>query len=253
MPEKSTPVPAPPGEDLSAKPRSDTTSAAGSLTLVRLGIIIAKHKRLVFGLPMLAVLLVTPVVFTRPLTYTATTRVLPPLQSQSLASDLLGQVGALAGLGMQDPSEVYVGMLKSRTVADNLIKRFDLKNLYEEATYEETRSALADRTWIAAGQRDHIITVDVDDHDPKRAADLANAYAEELQKLTQILAVTEASQRRLFFEKQLTVAKEGLAAAETALKKTQESTGLIKLDDQGGWYSNRSRECRPRLRAGRCK
>jgi uncharacterized protein involved in exopolysaccharide biosynthesis len=96
----------------------------------------------------------------------------------------------------------------------------------------ETRKDLADNSTITAG-KDGLITVDFDDEDPKRAAAVANAFVEELDKLTQSLAVTEAGQRRLFFERQLQQAKEDLSKAEVALKVTQEQTGLIKLDDQG--------------------
>jgi uncharacterized protein involved in exopolysaccharide biosynthesis len=150
---------------------------------------------------------------------------------------LLGQLGGLAGLagssvGLKIPSDLYVGMLKSRTVADNVIARFDLQELYGMQTMVETRKMIADNTYIAAG-KDGLITVEFEDKDPTRAAAVANAYVEELDKLSQSLAVTEAAQRRLFFERQLKQAKEDLSNAEQALKVTQEKTGLIKLDDQG--------------------
>jgi uncharacterized protein involved in exopolysaccharide biosynthesis len=96
----------------------------------------------------------------------------------------------------------------------------------------ETRNDLASNSGITAG-KDGLITISVDDEDPKRAAAIANAYVEELDRLSQSLAVTEAAQRRLFFERQLKQAKDDLSKAEVALKVTQEKTGLIKLDDQG--------------------
>ena len=122
-------------------------------------------------------------------------------------------------------------MLKSRTVADNLVARFGLKDLYERETLQDTRRELEQRTTISHG-RDGIITISFEDRDRKRAADVANGYVDELYKLTQTLAVTEAGQRRLFLEKQLKLTKEGLVEAELALKKTQETTGFIKLDEQ---------------------
>jgi uncharacterized protein involved in exopolysaccharide biosynthesis len=123
-------------------------------------------------------------------------------------------------------------MLKSRTVADNIIDRFELQKLYDKDTMVETRKEFASNSSITAG-KDGLITIEFDDEDPKRAAAIANAYVEALDKLTQSLAVTEAAQRRLFFERQLMQAKEDLSKAEVALKVTQEQTGLIKLDDQG--------------------
>jgi len=123
-------------------------------------------------------------------------------------------------------------MLKSRTVADRLIERFALQKLYDRATLLDTRRVLEQRTAISHG-RDGIVTVQFEDTDPARAAEIANAYIQELYQLTQTLAVTEAGQRRLFLEKQLKLTRDALADAEVELKKTQEATGLIKLDEQG--------------------
>jgi uncharacterized protein involved in exopolysaccharide biosynthesis len=123
-------------------------------------------------------------------------------------------------------------MLKSRTVADNIIVRFDFQKIYDEETMVETRKEFASNSGITAG-KDGLITIAFDDEDPKRAAAVANAYVEELDKLTQSIAVTEAAQRRLFFERQLQQAKKDLGEAEVALKLTQEKTGLIMLDSQG--------------------
>jgi uncharacterized protein involved in exopolysaccharide biosynthesis len=123
-------------------------------------------------------------------------------------------------------------MLKSRTVADNLISRFELGEVYGDRLLSDTRRHLQNLTAIASG-RDGIITIEVDDKDPKRAADLANAYVDELKKLTKILAVTEASQRRLFFEQQLLQAKDNLTAAEIAARQGLQKSGLAQVDAQG--------------------
>jgi uncharacterized protein involved in exopolysaccharide biosynthesis len=200
-------------------------------------IVLAKHKRLIAIVTSSGALLSVIVSLLLPNIYTGTARVLPPQQAQSNAALLLGQLGgiaALAGgsLGIKNPSDLYVGMLKSRTVADSVIERFNLKGLYGKDTMVETRKVLSENTTITSG-KEGLITIDVEDEDPTLAAEIANAYVEELDKLTQSLAVTEAAQRRLFFERQLHQAKEDLSAAEIALKKTQETTGLIKLDDQG--------------------
>lgn len=205
--------------------------------LIKLLIIVAKHKKLVLGLPLFAGLLAAAVTILMPNVYTGTARILPPQQNQSAAAALLGQLGGLGGvaagsLGIKNPADLYVGMLKSRSVADALIERFGLQALYQKETLDDTRRVLADLTTISAG-RDGIITVQVDDHDPRRAADLANAYLEQLEKLNERLALTEAAQRRLFFEKQLHSQKDALAVSEVSLQQTQEKTGLIKLDEQG--------------------
>jgi tyrosine-protein kinase Etk/Wzc len=116
-------------------------------------------------------------------------------------------------------------------VADALIQRFNLKKVYGVERSIDARDKLAGRTQIASG-KDGLISIAVDDPDPKLAAALANGYVEELFQLMQSVAVSEASQRRVFFENQLVAAKDDLIKAEEALKKTQESTGLIQLDSQ---------------------
>ena len=197
----------------------------------------AQNRRVLVGLPVLTAVLAAVVSFLVPVYYAGVTKILPPTQNQSSMMLALSQLGGAAGmpaaaLGLRTPSELYVGMLKSRTIADALIERFALRRIYEARTLDDARKVLAKRTTISHG-RDGIITVEVEDRDRNRAADLANGYVEELFQLTQTLAVTEASQRRLFLEKQLKAAKNSLADAEVDLKRTQETTGLIKLDDQG--------------------
>jgi uncharacterized protein involved in exopolysaccharide biosynthesis len=206
------------------------------LTLLDLLIAVAKHKVMIFVVTLGAALLAVIVSLLLPNIYTGTARIMPPQQTQSAAAMLLGQLGGVAGvassaLGIKNPSDLYVGMLKSRTVADRLIGQFNLQTLYEKDTMVETRLALDDNTTIRA-EKDGLIRISFDDKDPQRAAAVANGYVEELDRLTQSLAVGEAAQRRLFFERQLQQAKQQLADAEVALKETQEKTGLIQLDNQ---------------------
>jgi uncharacterized protein involved in exopolysaccharide biosynthesis len=147
----------------------------------------------------------------------------------------LGNLAALAGsagAGLKNPNDLYVGMLKSRTVADNLIQRFDLNKLYDEEYQSLTRKRLEKETTITAG-KDGIIVIQVDDKNPKRAAELANAYVDELFKLTKVLAVTEASQRRLFFERQLEQAKDSLAKSEASTRQALQKGGLVLVEGQG--------------------
>ena len=209
------------------------------ISLIDLLIVLAKHKRLIIGLPLIVGICAAVVTFFLPPIYTATAKILPPQQGgQSSAAAMLSQMGGMGGstgaaLGMKNPNEMYVAMLKSRTVADNMIQRFGLMDAYKTAAMVDARKVLGIASQIAAGRTDGVITIHVDDRDPKRAAELANAYIEELHKLSQTLAVTEAGQRRLFLEKQLKQAKDSLADAEVAMRKLQETTGLIKLDDQG--------------------
>lgn len=199
-------------------------------------IVLAKHKKLVLALPFVVAVLAAGISLLLPNIYTGTTRILPP-QGQSSSSALLAQLGGLAGLaggvpGIKNPNDLYVGMLKSRTVADNLIQRFDLNTLYDEDYQSNTRKKLEKMTAITSG-KDGIITIEADDKDPKRAAELANGYVDELFKLTKVLAVTEASQRRLFFERQFEQARDNLAKAEAAAWQAMDKGGLVQVEGQG--------------------
>lgn len=201
-------------------------------------IVLARHKRLVVGLTAIAGVISLAVAFLLPKWYLATAKILPPQQSQSNAVAILGQLGALTGgasqaLGLKNPSEIYVAMLKSRRVADSLIQRFDLKTVYGREYLFDTRKDLAQNSSITT-TRDGVIAIEVEDKDPKRAADLANGYVEDLRKLTVHLAVSEAGQRRLFFEGQLKKAKEDLIASEMQLKRFTQDAGLVNPQGQIG-------------------
>ncbi len=132
----------------------------------------------------------------------------------------------LAGFGLRNPSDLYVGILESRALADSVINRFDLKQVYGVTYYQSARKHLRRNTSIKAG-KDTLIHIEVSDRDPKRAAELANAYVEELSKRDSTVTLTEASQRRSFFEEQLAKQRDLLADAEIALRNTQQTTGLM--------------------------
>ena len=206
------------------------------IDLLDLLIVVAKNKRLILRNSLVAALAAVVVSFLLPKQYTATTTIMPPQQGQSTAAAMLGQLGGLAGmagasLGIKNPADLYIGMLKSRTIADDLLKAFGLKALYKADTDEDARKSLAKNLSATAG-KDGLIKIEFTDKDPKRASDIANAYVDELNKVTSTLAVTEASQRRLFFEGQLDSVKDKLAKAEFDLKKLQDKSGMIQVYPQ---------------------
>jgi uncharacterized protein involved in exopolysaccharide biosynthesis len=206
------------------------------ISLVNALIVLAKHKKKMVGLPIAAAILSAVVSFALPDIYKASVKMLPPQQSQSSAAALLSQLGGVAGLaagvgGIKNPNDLYVGMLKSRTVADQLITRYDLKRLYDTTSQEKARLKLDSDTSINAG-KDGIITIDVESKDQNLVAKLANGYIDELSRLTKQLALTEAAQRRVFFERQLEQAKNKLADAEISLKKGLDVRGVINVDTE---------------------
>jgi uncharacterized protein involved in exopolysaccharide biosynthesis len=165
-------------------------------------------------------------------TYTAKTQFLPPQQQQSAAANVLASLGALGGLagaaaGIKSPSDQYVTFLKSVSLQDALIQRFKLTEKYEVKLKTDARTALSENVRILSG-KDGLISVEVDDKDPKFAAELANAHVEELRNLLGRLAVTEAQQRRMFFEKQLQLTKVNLAKADLALKSSGINSSVLK-------------------------
>jgi len=162
--------------------------------------------------------------------YTAQAVFLPPQNApgsgMAQIASQLGSLGALSGLGGKSTGEVYVGILGSRTIADVLVKRFDLQKVYKTKRLSDTEKVLKHRSKFNSG-KDTLITISVEDHDPKRAAEIANGYLDVLHDQNGKLALTDSAQRRLFFGQQLEREKDALEDAEVELKKTQEQTGLI--------------------------
>lgn len=167
-------------------------------------------------------------------TFTASTTLMPPAQqSSSSIAAIAGALGGLAGAAMtKSPVDQYVSLLKSRNVANAIITRFNLKELYAVQTLQETRDELAKNVVVTAGKKDGLVNIDVSDHDPQRAADMANAYAEELRRINKEFAVGEASQRRVFFETQMKSARDTLSDADAALNASGVSAQTMNVAPQ---------------------
>lgn len=211
----------------------DEQRAQSSLSALDIFLIVLENVRLLIVVPVIAAIAGYMLSYVVPPTYTATTRVLPPQQPSSSATALLAnQLGAITGLagsslGLKSPADIYVAMLTSRTIADRIVERFELKKVYSKDLMDDVRKELASRT-KATATRDGLIVVDVDDRSPQRAAEMANAFVEELRKLSQSIAVTEAGQRRVFFEEQLRLTDRNLRKAEIALRESGISEATIK-------------------------
>jgi uncharacterized protein involved in exopolysaccharide biosynthesis len=221
---------------------ADTSNEGLAISLIDILTQLAVHKRLVAaftGGMMVAGLILAFLIL--PAKYTATTRIMTPQQVPSSAGIMMSQLsgagaGSLMSLAsggslLRNPNDLYVGMLKTRPIADAIIHRFDLDQVYRSKDMEAARKKLADNTVVTA-ERDGLIAVSFVDTDKKRSADVANAYTEELRNLMKHLALTEASQRRIFYEEQLKDAKESLLAAELTFQQVQQKKGLVQLDSQ---------------------
>lgn len=211
---------------------SSLQEAGDEISLLDLLQTIIDNLRLLVLGPLVVGVAALGISFLIPPTYTAKTQFLPPQQQQSAAASMLASLGSLGGLagavgGIKNPADQFLAYMKSVTLQDSLIERFKLLERYKAKTKTDARLALTDNVRAVSG-KDGLISVEVDDKDPNFAAELANAHVEELGKLLGKLATTEAQQRRLFFEKQLTLAKDKLIKSEIVLKATGVSGSVLK-------------------------
>jgi uncharacterized protein involved in exopolysaccharide biosynthesis len=205
------------------------------LDLLDIALALAQHwKLLLFG-PLLAGLVALGISFAVPNTYTSRTVFLPPQQQQSATASAIAQLGALSGLagavsGVKSPADQYVTLLQSATVTDRLIDEFKLMEVYDAKYRFEARKMLEGNVRITLGKKDGLISVEVDDESAQRASDLANRHVDELRRMTSQLALSEAQQRRLFFETQLAQTRDRLTQAQQALQSSGFSQGALRAD-----------------------
>jgi tyrosine-protein kinase Etk/Wzc len=223
---------------------SDAPSTSGlgdEVSLIDILTQLARHKRLIAKVASFSLLAGLILSLVLPVRYTAITTLMPPQQAPSSASILTAQLtstgtnslAALAGggFGLKNPNDLYVGLLQSRPIADSIIQEFGLAKVYHAKDMTAARTRLEGYTEITS-EKNGFIAVSVTDKDKRRSAEMANAYTAGLRNLTKSLAVSEASQRRLFYEDQLKQAKESLVTAEIAFQHVQQTRGLVQLDAQ---------------------
>jgi tyrosine-protein kinase Etk/Wzc len=210
------------------------------INVIDLLLSVLRHKRLIIGGTYGIAMLTLAVCFIISPLYTATTTILPPQTSSSsaAATQLMGQLGGTASmlLGTALPTssgDLFVGLVADNSVVDPIIDRFDLMKLYGVDTRVEMRKKVTGDILSAdKDSKSGIVSISVDDTDPQRATQMANAFADGLKKVLEVLAVTDAGMRRVFFERELKKAQEQLSDAEDAMKGFQETTGTFKIDDQ---------------------
>jgi tyrosine-protein kinase Etk/Wzc len=198
---------------------------------------LGESKRWIAGVTAAVAIASAVVVVLLPNEYTARATLLPPVsQQQAPPAAALAALGALSGMAgtltPKTPDELYVALLKSDSVQRALADRFDLRKRWDVKSYEQLRKEFPKFVRITADKKSGVIGVEVDDTDARFAAELANAHASEITKVLSRLAVSEAQQRRVFFEQQLKDTKEHLIKAEQDLRAVQEKSGVIVLDKQ---------------------
>jgi uncharacterized protein involved in exopolysaccharide biosynthesis len=227
--------------DIRALSPGKTSTDDESVNLLSLALVFAARKWFIILFSFSVALLTAIVVLIMPVTFTATTTMLPPQKEENTAMAMLGQLGGLATLaggggaasmlGLKNPDDLYIGLLQSESVMDGIIQRFDLMHLYKAKKMSDARNVLTSHTKIKS-EKSSLISISVEDHDAKRAAAMANAYVSGLHDLMSHLAVTSAAQRRMFFEQQVEDVKSKLADAEVALEETEMKTGIIQPQGQ---------------------
>jgi uncharacterized protein involved in exopolysaccharide biosynthesis len=210
----------------------------GSLPpIVRLAL---KRRRLIEVATLVIVALALALALLLPPRYVATAVILPPQEESSAGAAMMAQLGGLGAmtgmgagaLGLKNPNDMQVALLKSRTVEDAMVERFHLQALYHSKYPSSARKSWEAKTSAESGLKDGLIRLTVTDHDARRAAQLANGWVEQYKRFTATLAVGRASQKRLFFQQQLSSARQDLANAEEQMKQTEQRTGVIELDGQ---------------------
>lgn len=223
--------------DLQGNQSPDAMMVEEEINLLELLNVVVRRKNFIIKVCVAVIVLSVVYSLTLPNIYTASAKILPPQkESGGGLSALLGQAGALAGLaggslGLGGSSDLYVGILKSRSVADAIIKKLDLAKEFETRTPDETRKALESVVKVQAG-KDGIIAITADSKDPRKAAQLANAFVEEVGRRSVELNLSKAGTERVFLEKRLDVVKGDLKKAEDTLKTFQERNKAFKVDAQ---------------------
>ena len=211
---------------------SEHTTSFADITLTDVLVACGEEKKTLLSILCLGTALALGYAFTVERLYSASTVILPPQQQQSAAAAALAQLGALgsaagAAMGGKTPDETYVALLQSRAVQDALIQRFQLRARYGKESLEMTREALSRRVDVSVDKKSGLLTIMADDLEPAFAAQLANAHFAELKTLLNRIAVTDAQQRRVFFEQQVQQTQKRLNDAELRFRAAQSASGLV--------------------------
>ncbi len=203
-----------------------------------------ERRRLLFRIALISLLLSLLIAFTLPKRYKSSARIMPPSNSSASTAMLaalagrafggVGGLGSLAGslLGGNNTTALFVELLRSGTVVDHLINRFDLQRTYHKRYRVDTAKYLARHTTITDDKKSGVITVVVEDTDPRRARDLAQAYLDELDQLVTRTSNSSAHQERVFIEKRLQKVKADLEFAQQQMSEFSSTHSTVDIKEQ---------------------
>ena len=201
------------------------------ISLLDLLIALGEEKLTLLMTPLLTSLTAVAVVLWMTPTFTAKTVIMPPQQSQSAASSALASLGALAGLaggavGIKTSDEMYIAFMQSDTLQNSIIQKLKLQERYEAKTLMDTRAALKGSVKVTSDKKSGLLTLEAYDKDPVFAAQLANLYVDELRSLLSKLAVTEAQQRRVFYDQEIKKVQQELGISESIFRDAKQKSGM---------------------------
>ena len=226
-------------------PRHDnrvTTVRGDDLVDPDMWTVIANRRTLIGSIVFGSVVIALVASLVLPKTYESTVSLLPQLESKEsgtltalLAASGAGGVAQNLGIGLPGlqttPTDIFVAILKSRVMSDEVIKKFDLMSVYGERTMQDTREELADRVRVAVS-KEKVIKVTVEATDAELAAEIANFYVGHLDRLNHTVTVSKASQNRAFIERRLVETKVGLVKGEEALRDFQTKNKTVAVEAQ---------------------
>jgi len=179
-----------------------------------------------------------------PVRYHSVTRLMPPDSPSGLGLGMLSAMAGSAGmqglggiagdlLGMKSSGALFVGVIQSQTVQDRLIQQFSLMHVYHDSKIEDARRALAEHTDVSEDRKSGIISIGVTDHDPKRAAAMAQSYVEQLDRLVAQVSTSAARRERIFLEERLRAVKGELDDSAKNFSDFASKNSAIDIPAQG--------------------
>lgn len=217
-------------------PGYSTETDDDEINLLDLLLVVLKYKKMILITCVATFIVMCGITLLMPNRYTSTARILPPQENQSSLSSAFSGMSGLAGLaGISvggSSGELYVSMLESRTISDAIIDHFDFIEKYKLKNRASAYDLLNKQVNISLGNNDGIISIKVEDKDPKLAAVIANKYVDELKKMNIRLNLSTAGRERVFLENRLIAVKSDLLIAEENLKSFQEANKAIRIDAQ---------------------
>jgi len=273
LPNRSdTPVPDSAPQDAAEESRDHSSApeegAASRSDLAKLRHIWVR-RGFVLRTALVGMLLSALVAFLIPSRFDSTMRLMPPEQMNSgmamiaaiaggrgnsdLSSGLSSGLGGIAGdlLGLKSSGGLFIGILESRTIQDDIVAKFALQRVYRERYLEDARNQLRLNTDISEDRKSGMITIQVTDRDPRRAASIAGEYVEDLNQVVNLLNTSSAHRERVFLEERLGQVRLELAAAEKGFSEFASKNAAIDIEAQGKVMLGSAAELQEQMIAGK--